>query len=71
VIRSASAENSALECTIPFVLLGLGWFRFRPFQGLDILWTVDSERRSVLAHGHHSLCLGLFSFGLSALSVSQ
>jgi len=32
-----------------------------------ICGTVDPGRRSVLAHGHHSLCPGLFSFGLSAL----
>jgi hypothetical protein len=32
-----------------------------------ILWTIYPGRRSVLAHGHHSLCPGLLSFGLSAL----
>ncbi len=51
-----------------------GWFaRFvvekflPPLQDLEILWTVDPGRRSVLAHGHHSLCPGLLSGGLSAL----
>jgi hypothetical protein len=38
-------------------------------QSLEVFERIYPKRRSVLAHGHHSLCLGLFSFELSALSV--
>ena len=39
-----------------------------PLQGLEIfLGTVNPGRRSVLAHGHRSLCPGLLSVGLTAL----